>query len=87
MSSHPSTTPIAWTRGLQSTGVWADLNAIYGGDGGHIVFMGGNVAFYRNVASRLVVPSTGETTSDILEIQNAITGGDIKGQGPQALGD
>jgi prepilin-type N-terminal cleavage/methylation domain-containing protein len=84
VSSHPSTTPIAWTRGLQTTGVWADNNAIYGGDGGHIVFMGGNVAFYRNVIDRLVVPSTGVTTSNIIDIQSAITGGAIKGQGPAA---
>ena len=86
VSSHPSTTPIAWTRGLLITGLWSDTNAIYGSDGGHIVFMGGNVAFYRNVSSRLVVPSTGVTTSSIEDIRAAITGGLIEGQGPDALG-
>jgi len=82
VSSHPSTTPIAWTRGLQSTGLWADNNLIYGSDGGHIVFMGGNVAFYRNVTSRLVVPTTGQTTSDITAIEGAIASGSILEAGP-----
>jgi prepilin-type N-terminal cleavage/methylation domain-containing protein len=81
VSSQPSTTPIAWTRGLQAAGVWGD-NLIYGADGGHIVFMGGNVAFYRNVTSRLVVPTTGATTSDITAIAAAVPNGAILEMGP-----
>jgi prepilin-type N-terminal cleavage/methylation domain-containing protein len=81
VSSHPSTTPIAWTRGLDSTGLWKADNAIYGAEGGHIVFMGGNVAFYRNVIDRLVVPSTGQATEDIAEIIAAINNGDALDQG------
>ena len=46
----PATTPIAWTRGLQPDGTWAK-DSPYGGEGGHIVFLGGNVQFYRNLAS------------------------------------
>ncbi|CAM3164562.1 hypothetical protein [Rariglobus hedericola] len=46
----PSSTPIAWTRGLQLDGTWAK-HSPYGTDGGYIVFMGGNVAFYRNLIS------------------------------------
>lgn len=46
--SHPSTTPIAWTRGLQPDGTWAK-DSPYGGDGGYIVFLGGNVAFHRDL--------------------------------------
>lgn len=44
----PSTTPIAWTRGLQPDGTWAP-HSPYGTAGGHIVFIGGNVAFYKNL--------------------------------------
>jgi type II secretory pathway pseudopilin PulG len=47
--NHPATTPIAWTRGLQSDGTWAK-HSPYGTDGGYIVFLGGNVAFYRNLS-------------------------------------
>lgn len=42
-----STTPIAWTRGLQPDGTWA-AHSPNGTDGGHVVFLGGNVAFYRD---------------------------------------
>lgn len=81
VSSHPSTTPIAWTRGLDATGLWVADNAIYGAEGGHIVFMGGNVAFYRNVVDRLVVPSTGQATADIADIIAAINNGAALDQG------
>lgn len=43
----PATMPIAWTRGLQADGTWA-AHAPYGADGGHVVFLGGNVSFLRN---------------------------------------
>lgn len=46
----PATTPVAWTRGLQPDGTWSK-DSPYGADGGHIVFLGGNVQFYRNLAS------------------------------------
>jgi hypothetical protein len=46
----PVTTPVAWTRGLRPDGTWSK-DSPYKGDGGHIVFLGGNVQFYRNLAS------------------------------------
>lgn len=46
----PSTTPIAWTRGLRPDGTWSP-DSPYKGEGGHIVFLGGNVQFYRNLAA------------------------------------
>lgn len=49
-----STTPLAWTRGLQPSGQWAPFDAtnpgVYGSDGGHIVFLDGNVRYYRDLA-------------------------------------
>ncbi|RRJ96210.1 type II secretion system protein [Opitutaceae bacterium TAV4] len=43
-----STTPIAWTRGLQAGGAngWDDKTFPWGTDGGHISFLGGNVGWY-----------------------------------------
>jgi hypothetical protein len=44
----PSTTPIAWTRGLQPDGTWAS-HSPYGTMGGYIAFLAGNVTFYKNL--------------------------------------
>lgn len=41
-----STTPIAWTRGLQPNGTWS-THSPYGKSGGYITFLGGNVAFFK----------------------------------------
>lgn len=55
-TNRPSTTPVAFTRGLTATGSWVESNAsattpggVYGEDGGHIAFLGGNVTFYPNL--------------------------------------
>lgn len=64
----PSTTPVAWTRGLQPDGTWAK-HSPYGERGGHIVFLGGNVAFYRNLTDdggQLIRPD-GTKTANIIE--------------------
>ncbi|WP_052361858.1 hypothetical protein [Geminisphaera colitermitum] len=65
----PSTTPIAWTRGLQPDGTWA-AHSPWGSSGGHIVFAGGNVAWYKNLhdrANQLLRYDGKGTTSDIRE--------------------
>lgn len=66
--SIPATTPIAWTRGLQPDGTWAP-DSPYGGEGGHIVFAGGNVAYYRNLTDGggQLISRTGVKTSNILD--------------------
>jgi prepilin-type N-terminal cleavage/methylation domain-containing protein len=43
------TTPVAFTRGLQTTGQWDGVSGVYRDTGGHIAFLGGNVQFYPNV--------------------------------------
>jgi hypothetical protein len=50
-TSDSSTTPIAFTRGFAtaSNGTIDDATGVYGSDGGHIVFLGGNVQYYRNL--------------------------------------
>lgn len=63
----PSTTPVAWTRKLQTTdGKWAS-DAPWRSDGGHIVFLGGNVAWYRDITgtNALIHGTSGATTSNI----------------------
>ena len=49
----PSSTPLAWTRGLSSEGLWAPLETAspspYGDRGGHIVFLDGHVGFFRSL--------------------------------------
>lgn len=45
---HPATTPIAWTRGLRADGTWSP-DSPYGTSGGHILFLGGNVQYYRSI--------------------------------------
>ncbi|HWA28432.1 MAG TPA: type II secretion system protein [Lacunisphaera sp.] len=46
----PPSTPVAFTRGLQVTGLWDAASGVYKDTGGHIAFLGGNVQFYPNVA-------------------------------------
>jgi prepilin-type N-terminal cleavage/methylation domain-containing protein len=55
-TSQPSTHPIAFTRGLNQAGgdgKWVGTGnaGVYGSDGGHIVFLGGNVQFYKDVGA------------------------------------
>ncbi len=66
--AHPATTPIAWTRGLQPDGSWAK-HSPYGTHGGHIVFLGGNVAFYLNLTDNggELISRDGNKTANILD--------------------
>ncbi len=70
--ANASTTPVAWTRGLESNGRWQGLEGnrpgVYGDDGGYIVFMDGHIEFHNDLAldgGRLVHFQTGEPTADI----------------------
>ena len=69
-ANDPATTPVAFTRGIE-TGAsnWPSTagSAPYGSDGGHVVFLGGNVAFFRNTASAFIGnrTSSGSQVSDI----------------------
>ncbi len=47
--SDKATTPVVYTRGLQSNGLWSATSSVYKGTGGFIAFLGGNVAFYPNI--------------------------------------
>ena len=61
----PGTTPIAWTRGLQPDGTWAK-DSPYGGKGGHILFLNGNVQFFRKLTPDSLLRFDGQgPTADI----------------------
>lgn len=69
-----STTPIAWTRGLQEDGTWSikkdDSGGTYGNEGGYILFMDGHINWYANLSDnggQLVHFSTGKPTKSITE--------------------
>lgn len=72
-----SSTPIAWTRGLQTSGTWASLDAatpgVYGAEGGHIAYLDGHVVFYENLTDdggQLMNYTTKQPTSNIKEALN-----------------
>ena len=65
-ASMPHTMPVAWTRGLRRDGTWAS-HSPYGGEGGYVVFLAGNVRFYRDLTGKLERFDGTGTTSDILE--------------------
>lgn len=72
--SSPSTTPIAWTRGLGSDGRWEGFGSaragVYGGEGGFIVFLDGHVEFHRDLGrdgGQLIRWGDGGRTADIRE--------------------
>jgi prepilin-type N-terminal cleavage/methylation domain-containing protein len=72
VTANPATTPVAWTRGLESSGKWQDYGGqrpgIYGSKGGFIVFLDGHVEFHTDLArggGQLVSFSDGSRTPDI----------------------
>ncbi|MBP7141538.1 MAG: prepilin-type N-terminal cleavage/methylation domain-containing protein [Opitutaceae bacterium] len=65
----PSTTPLAFTRGLTAGGTWNGVGATanlgtYGDHGGHILFLGNNVQYFKSVENKLV-GTQGNLTSDL----------------------
>lgn len=47
--SDPATTPVVYSRGLTSTGLWNTTSGVYKDTGGFIAFLGGSISFYANV--------------------------------------
>ena len=72
--SPPSTTPVAWTRGLEADGTWQEVGSaragVYGADGGFIAFLDGHVGFFSNLGDeggQLLHFTDGTRTADIRE--------------------
>ena len=57
MNGSAASTPIIWTRGLGSTGTWANT-APYGTKGGYVAFLDGHVVFYSKLPSNIDLPSS-----------------------------
>ena len=72
--SDPAGTPVAYTRGLTTAGTWDRDRGAYRAEGGHIVFLGGNVQYYQSIDSRLV-DTHGRPTNDIRQAVPAPAGG------------
>ena len=72
-NANSSTTPLIWTKGLQTAGTWNATINPWGSDGGHIAFMDGHVTFYQNVAQppALVDTTDGSATANI---EDTLTG-------------
>ena len=73
-SQAPSTTPLAWTRGLNTNGRWSDFDAanpgVYGADGGHVILLSGAVEFYEdlnNDGGKLINYRTQQPTGNIAD--------------------
>ena len=79
----PATTPMAWTRGLRIDGTWDPTSGVYGGDGGYIAFLGGNVRHYHELKTTPLHRADGIRTSNILETLPA--GVRVVGSGPGSL--
>jgi prepilin-type N-terminal cleavage/methylation domain-containing protein len=61
-----TTTPIAWTRGLDlETGNWDASKGVYGDAGGFVAFLDGHVEWFETTASKLVAPDGSAVTSPI----------------------
>jgi hypothetical protein len=63
-------TPLVWTKGLQSDGTWPSDTALspWGDDGGHIVYAAGNVEFYSQIEDGDFRTPTGTATKNITEV-------------------
>jgi prepilin-type N-terminal cleavage/methylation domain-containing protein len=46
-----ATSPVIYTRGLQTSGLWSATSGVYKDTGGYIAFLGGNIAFYPNITT------------------------------------
>jgi prepilin-type N-terminal cleavage/methylation domain-containing protein len=76
-----STTPIAFTRGLKADGTWTATAGtdndptigVYKGDGGHIVFIGGNVKYYSGAIALDLSNTKGATSNIRTAIPNRTT--------------
>ena len=52
-TSDPATTPVAFTRMTTLAATWGSTDP-YGNDGGHVAFLGGNVAWYEELTGELI---------------------------------
>jgi len=78
-NAQASTTPLIWTKGLDSAGAW-ETTSPWAGDGGHIAFADGHVTFYDELVD------TDGTTGLLIQGPKATTPGSTAKTVEQALG-
>lgn len=69
-----STTPLLWTKGLDTSGDW-DIESPWLGDGGHIGFMDGHVEWFENLSAQ----------ENQLPVGKSVTGGGVTSNIEQAI--
>ena len=60
--SDAATSPLAYTRGLQTNGTWSATSGVYKDSGGYIAFLGGNVTFYPNTTQIFTTNNAASTS-------------------------
>ncbi len=68
----PAATPVAYTRGLQTTGAWSLTSGVYKDTGGFVGFLAGNVEFYGSTATPAAVFTSNNSGRKIANIRQAI---------------
>ena len=71
-TSDPATTPVVYTRGLQTSGAWSLTSGTYKDVGGYVAYLGGNVEFYSNASTPVAVFTSNNSGRKIGNIQQAI---------------
>jgi len=61
----PATTPVAYTRGLTTSGTWDAATGVYGDHGGYVAYLGGNVVYYPSVAGKLTSNNSSQAVDDL----------------------
>jgi len=64
-TSAPSTTPVAYTRGLLAAGTWSPGSGVYRDVGGFVAFLGGNVEFFSNTNNVFTSNNSGRKATNI----------------------
>jgi len=72
--SPKSTTPLAWTRGLESSGKWG-TDGVYGEKGGHVVFLDGHVEWFEDLSQGNGLIVDYKSHSPTQDIQKALSPG------------
>lgn len=70
-NSPSSTTPLLWTRGLETDGTWNDTSP-WEGRGGHVAFLDSSVRFFNRGIDNNLVSRDGESTSDITQTLSSL---------------
>lgn len=63
-------TPVIYTRGLQTNGLWSETSGVYKSTGGYIAFLGGNIAFYPNTTTPSPFISNNPTSTSTVRPSN-----------------